>query len=184
MSIIFSEKGLADCNTPCVAQKFVNHNAVLYKIFIVGDSHYFVDRPSLKNFHECNLETIYFESSNVSKAGSQSSLSILDPEDKDMVVRQPDPEKMKLIAETLRDAFEMDLLGVDVVIENSSGKYAIIDINAYPGEFKVWMLIQGIKLPIEALIIIDYYSYSCNVLTFYVSQSAFSSCNDFERPSR
>ncbi|ERL85741.1 hypothetical protein D910_03156 [Dendroctonus ponderosae] len=27
----------------------------------------------------------------------------------------------------------MDLLGIDVVIENTSGRYAIIDVNAYPG---------------------------------------------------
>ncbi|EFA02124.1 inositol-tetrakisphosphate 1-kinase [Tribolium castaneum] len=132
MSLIFNEKGLHDCKTPCVAQSFINHNAVLYKIFIVGDKHHFVERPSLKNFHACDDETIHFDSSDVSKAGSRNSLTLLEPyEIVDKV--EPDPEVLKRIAVTLRDEFGMDLLGVDVVIENNTGRYAIIDINSYPG---------------------------------------------------
>lgn len=51
MSIIFNEDGVTDCKPPCVAQTFINHNAVLYKIFSVGDDHFVVERPSLKNFY-------------------------------------------------------------------------------------------------------------------------------------
>lgn len=50
MAIIFNEEGLADIKPPCVAQTFVNHNAVLYKIFVLGDQYFVVERPSLKNF--------------------------------------------------------------------------------------------------------------------------------------
>ncbi|XP_066602268.1 uncharacterized protein [Prorops nasuta] len=32
MMIIFSEKGVKNCQTPCVAQDFINHNAILYKL--------------------------------------------------------------------------------------------------------------------------------------------------------
>lgn len=51
MAIIFNEKGVQDCKPPAVAQTFINHNAVLYKIFCVGDKYYAVERPSLKNFY-------------------------------------------------------------------------------------------------------------------------------------
>ncbi|XP_044255155.1 inositol-tetrakisphosphate 1-kinase-like isoform X2 [Tribolium madens] len=132
MSLIFNERGLADCRTPCVAQSFINHNAVLYKIFIVGERHHFVERPSLKNFHACDEDTIYFDSSDVSKAGSRSSLTLLEPHEIFDKV-EPNPEVLKRIAVTLRGEFGMDLLGVDVVIEKDTGKYAIIDINSYPG---------------------------------------------------
>ncbi|KAG6441007.1 hypothetical protein O3G_MSEX001546 [Manduca sexta] len=37
MIIIFNEKGLNVCKPPCVVQSFVNHNAVLHKVFLVGD---------------------------------------------------------------------------------------------------------------------------------------------------
>lgn len=50
MSLIFSEGSLADIHPPCVLQSFVNHGAVLHKVFVVGDQHFCVERPSLKNF--------------------------------------------------------------------------------------------------------------------------------------
>lgn len=133
MSIVFNEEGLKDCKPPCVAQNFVNHNAVLYKIFIVGLSYYFVERPSLKNFSAGTQSTIFFESADVSKAGARSSLSVLDVEDESIPKTSPDPHIFARITGTLRKAFGMELIGVDVVIENYSGKYAIIDVNAYPG---------------------------------------------------
>ncbi|KAJ8932352.1 hypothetical protein NQ314_014719 [Rhamnusium bicolor] len=134
MSIIFNEKCLIDCRTPCVAQSFINHNAVLFKIFIVGEKHCFVERPSLKNFQACERETICFDSSDVSKADSKSRLSVLDPGDVTNEKVKPDEKILEIIADTLRKAFGMELLGVDVVIEKSTGKYAIIDVNAYPGK--------------------------------------------------
>lgn len=133
MSLIFNEKCLVDIKTPCVAQSFINHNAVLYKIFIVGDKFCYVERPSLKNFQASESQTIHFDSSDVSKADSKSRLSVLDPEDVISECIQPDDKIMEIVATTLRKAFGMDLLGVDVVIEKSTGKYAIIDVNAYPG---------------------------------------------------
>ena len=50
MMIVFNEAGLRDVKPPCVAQTFINHNAVLYKVFVIGQQHYIVERPSIKNF--------------------------------------------------------------------------------------------------------------------------------------
>lgn len=133
MSIIFDEKYLIDCKIPCVAQSFINHNAILYKIFIVGEKHCFVERPSLKNFQASQRESIHFDSSAISKADSKSRLSVLDLDDVINERWEPDPKIMEVIASTLRKSFGMDLLGVDVVIDKSNGRYAIIDVNAYPG---------------------------------------------------
>nr|CAH7760886.1 unnamed protein product [Callosobruchus chinensis] len=135
MSIVFSEKYIVDIRTPCVAQSFISHNAVLYKIYIAGEKFCYVERPSLKNFQvrASESETIHFDSSDVSKADSRSRLSVLDPEDVVPERIKPDEKVIEVIAMTLRRAFGMDLLGVDVVIEKSTGKYAIIDVNAYPG---------------------------------------------------
>lgn len=51
MSLIFNEEGLKDVVPPCVAQKFINHNAVLYKLFTIGNKYFMSERPSLKNFN-------------------------------------------------------------------------------------------------------------------------------------
>ncbi|XP_026569088.1 inositol-tetrakisphosphate 1-kinase isoform X1 [Pseudonaja textilis] len=50
MAIIFNREGLKAIQPPCVIQSFINHNAVLYKVFVVGESYTVVKRPSVKNF--------------------------------------------------------------------------------------------------------------------------------------
>lgn len=124
-----------DVRTPCVAQSFIKHNAVLYKIFIIGDRHCCVERPSLKNFEACDSETIYFDSGDVSRANSTSRLTVLDPEDVVIETATLDDRIIDIIAETLRKAFGVELLGVDVIIEKGTGRFAVIDANAYPGRY-------------------------------------------------
>lgn len=176
MAVIFNENGVKDCHLPCVAQSFINHNALLYKIYMVGDEYFVVERPSLKNFYPSgtNLtsykkyflffrpsdthqeivpwlknvsmyvcffdvsdrEAIFFHSHDVSKADSTSSLSILDPSDMTLSTPRPDPAKVQRIVYTLRKVLGMSLLGIDIIIENGSGRYGIIDINEYPGDSK------------------------------------------------
>lgn len=82
--------------------------------------------------HFSAQDTIFYDSHDVSKADSTSSLSILDPGE-NITSYPPDPEKFRDIVCVLRTELGMSLLGVDVVIENWTGRYAIIDINAYPG---------------------------------------------------
>jgi glutathione synthase/RimK-type ligase-like ATP-grasp enzyme len=68
-------------------------------------------------------------------------LSILDPEEVPCALRKPDPERFSHIARTLRRELGMALLGVDVVLEKGTDRYAIIDINAYPGNFKLCLFV-------------------------------------------
>lgn len=161
MSIIFSESGLKDADVPCLVQTFVNHNAKLYKIFIVGQQHYIVERPSIKNLHAGDCPTVFFNSNDVSKPNASSFLTqrghegeegislvedgrrrpeiILDPmwrvRDADLVfpLISPDLSKLRMLAEKVQERFGLDLLGIDVIIENRTGHYAIIDINTFPG---------------------------------------------------
>lgn len=64
MCLIFSEKGLKDINPPCVAQTFINHNAKLFKIFVIHDRYFVVDRPSLKNFKPGGKQFSFYLSNN------------------------------------------------------------------------------------------------------------------------
>lgn len=133
MAVVFNEKGVADCKPPCVAQSFINHNAVLYKIYSVGHKFSMCERPSLKNFSASDNETIFFTTSDVSKADSTSSLTVLDPEDLTVVPdSKPDSERLRHIVSSLWKELGMMLFGVDVVIEHGSGRYGIIDINIFP----------------------------------------------------
>uniref|UniRef100_A0A2D4IMJ6 Inositol-tetrakisphosphate 1-kinase n=1 Tax=Micrurus lemniscatus lemniscatus TaxID=129467 RepID=A0A2D4IMJ6_MICLE len=77
MAIIFNREGLKAIQPPCVIQSFINHNAVLYKVFVVGESYSVVKRPSVKNFSAgiSDRESIFFNSHNVSKPESSSILT-------------------------------------------------------------------------------------------------------------
>lgn len=133
MAIIFSEEDLKDVKPPCVIQSFINHNAVLYKVFVVGDSYTVVERPSLKNFPAgpADRKAIFFNSHNVSKPESSSDLT--SRENVEGVSQPPSDDVIRELSRSLRQALGVSLFGIDVIINNQTGQHAVIDINAFPG---------------------------------------------------
>ncbi|KAM6987663.1 inositol-tetrakisphosphate 1-kinase-like isoform 1-T1 [Tautogolabrus adspersus] len=133
MSLIFSAGSLADVHPPCVLQSFVNHGAVLHKVFVVGDRHYCVERPSLKNFPSgpCDRETIFFNSHQVSKPESNSDLTELD--EQMPCLPPPSSEAVAALVRELRVQLGMALFGVDVIINIHTHTLTVIDINIFPG---------------------------------------------------
>ncbi|XP_062494116.1 inositol-tetrakisphosphate 1-kinase isoform X6 [Pezoporus occidentalis] len=156
MAIIFNQEGLKAVHPPCVIQSFINHNAVLYKVFVVGESYTVVKRPSLKNFSAgiSDRESIFFNSHNVSKPESSSVLTAAEvclvprasmtvspsgfpyraPLDKiEGVFERPNDDVIREISKALRQALGVSLFGIDIIINNQTGQHAVIDINAFPG---------------------------------------------------
>uniref|UniRef100_A0A4W5RJJ5 Inositol-tetrakisphosphate 1-kinase n=1 Tax=Hucho hucho TaxID=62062 RepID=A0A4W5RJJ5_9TELE len=133
MAIIFSEEDLKDVKPPCVIQSFINHNAVLYKVFVVGESYTLVERPSLKNFPAgpADRKAIFFNSHNVSKPESSSDLTSRD--NVEGVSQPPSDDVIRELSRSLRHALGVSLFGIDVIINNLTGQHAVIDINAFPG---------------------------------------------------
>uniref|UniRef100_A0A3Q2QIY0 Inositol-tetrakisphosphate 1-kinase n=1 Tax=Fundulus heteroclitus TaxID=8078 RepID=A0A3Q2QIY0_FUNHE len=133
MAIVFSEEDLKDVKPPCVIQSFINHNAVLYKVFVVGESYSVVERPSLKNFPSGPAErkAIFFNSHNVSKPESSSDLT--SRENVEGVSHPPCDDVIRELSRSLRQALGVSLFGIDVIINNQTGQHAVIDINAFPG---------------------------------------------------
>lgn len=157
MAIIFNEERLTDVKVPCVAQSFVNHNARLFKIFVIGQKHFVIQRPSIRNFYDCNQETIFFNSNDVSKSNSSSVLNQLDESDLlSHPLIEPDCQKMELFVQGIQKKFGLELLGIDVIIENDTGRYAVIDINAFPGYDGVPEFFNALlQLILEKIVISD-----------------------------
>ncbi|XP_063364917.1 inositol-tetrakisphosphate 1-kinase-like [Cydia amplana] len=133
MILVFNERDLNVCRPPCVVQSFVNHNAVLHKVFLIGNRYHICERPSLKNFYASkDLEPIFYSTGEVCKADSQSTLSILDPHDEADLQIALNEDKIKIIIRALRKRIGLLLAGFDVVIDNVTGNHAVIDINVYP----------------------------------------------------
>ncbi|XP_032143474.1 inositol-tetrakisphosphate 1-kinase isoform X3 [Cebus imitator] len=136
MAIVFNQEGLNAIQPPCVVQNFINHNAVLYKVFVVGESYTVVQRPSLKNFSAgtSDRESIFFNSHNVSKPESSSVLTELDKIEG--VFERPSDEVIRELSRALRQALGVSLFGIDIIINNQTGQHAVIDINAFPGTWQ------------------------------------------------
>ncbi|XP_078102828.1 inositol-tetrakisphosphate 1-kinase-like isoform X2 [Sander vitreus] len=133
MSLIFSAGSLAGIHPPCVLQSFVNHGAVLHKVFVVGDRHFCVERPSIKNFPSgpCERKTIFFNSHQVSKPESSSDLTALD--EQMPCLPPPSSEALAALVRELRVQLGMALFGVDVIINIHTHTLTVIDINIFPG---------------------------------------------------
>uniref|UniRef100_A0A452HD49 inositol-1,3,4-trisphosphate 5/6-kinase n=1 Tax=Gopherus agassizii TaxID=38772 RepID=A0A452HD49_9SAUR len=134
MALIFNEEGLEEVSAPCLLQSFINHDAVLFKVFVVGSSHFVVRRPSLKNFPrgESARKSIFFNSCSVSKPESCSRLTELDE-----ATLEPTPPSDNVVCRAvrgLRSALGLSLFGVDLIVEKQTGRCAVIDVNAFPGE--------------------------------------------------
>ncbi|XP_054153055.1 inositol-tetrakisphosphate 1-kinase-like [Oppia nitens] len=136
MSIIFGKSGLKTISPHCVAQSFINHNARLFKLFLIKDKYYVIERPSLKNFKrgDTDCETVFFDSHDISKPDSCCALTELDPTDQScQPIRDPEMERLDRIVKVVSQKVGLTLLGIDVIIDNMTGRYAIIDMNAFPG---------------------------------------------------
>ena len=82
-----------------------------------------------------NYETVHFDSHDISKPYSSSSLTELDEEDaKWCSITEPDKERLDRIVKVISGELGLYLLGIDVIIENETGRYAIIDMNSFPGK--------------------------------------------------
>lgn len=133
MAIIFSEEDLKDIKPPCVIQSFINHNAVLYKVFVLGEAYNVVQRPSIRNFPSgpTDRRAISFNSHNVSKPESSSDLTCRD--NMEGQYGEPNNDVIQNISRRLRQALGISLFGIDIIINNQTGQHAVIDINAFPG---------------------------------------------------
>ncbi|XP_067239979.1 inositol-tetrakisphosphate 1-kinase isoform X1 [Chanodichthys erythropterus] len=133
MAIIFSEEDLKDIKPPCVLQSFINHNAVLYKVFVVGEAYSVVQRPSIRNFPSgpTDRRAISFNSHHVSKPESSSHLTFRD--NMEGQYWAPNNDVIQKISRRLRQALGISLFGIDIIINNQTGQHAVIDINAFPG---------------------------------------------------
>jgi len=139
MCLIFNEEGLKDVDPPSVAQTFIDHNVLLYKIYVTGNKYDLVERPSLKNFSQIHAEnsdngemkTIFFNSHDISSVDStrnkltQSGDLQVPPEVNHATIRS--------IVETLGSSIEMTMYGCDVIVCPRTRKHYVIDVNVFPG---------------------------------------------------
>ena len=140
MCLIFSPEYLKDLKAPCLIQEFCNHGGVVYKVYVVGESFNICEKPSIKNVDYQRKDTLYFNSRNVSKLG-KSFLPELHRDDPNThrwmsCDDNPDLLNRKVIGELcslIRKLTNLNLFGMDILIEKETGNYALVDVNQFPG---------------------------------------------------
>ena len=144
MSVLFSEECLSDdsLEKPYLLQEFSNHGGLLYKVFVVGKKFNICERPSIKNLYPNTTQpakTIHFDSFRVSKTGQAyiEDLHASDPNKRkwrncDQLADMLDREVVEEIISRIQSKTGLLLFGFDVLVEEGTGDYALIDINRFP----------------------------------------------------
>ena len=140
ITLIFSDEFLADLPIPCIIQEFCNHGGILYKVFMMGDSYRTCERPSIKNFSCHTQPSIFFDTRNISKTNKpyQPELHGFDPLTAKWRSSDDDPNMLnnnvvQKIVKEITKTWGVSLSGLDIIIEEGTGNYGIIDLNYFPG---------------------------------------------------
>ncbi|CAN4128136.1 unnamed protein product [Withania somnifera] len=141
MLLVFNKDGLRKLTPPIVLQEFVNHGAVIFKVYVIGDYVKCVKRKSLPDVKEDNLGRLesYLPFSQVSNLNNcekddDKYYKLMNLENAEL----PPLSFLSEIAMGLRLATKLHLFNFDVIRDNRVGnRYLIIDINYFPGYAKM-----------------------------------------------
>jgi len=127
MGIIFKESDLHGFATPFIVQEFINHNATIFKVFVIGEFVSTVRRKSLRNVKPSEEEALYFDS----QEPFPPHLTIEEAELHKLP--QPPMDTLKAIAQKIRSSLGLSLVGFDIIHNIDTNCYACVDINYFPG---------------------------------------------------
>lgn len=131
MALIYNIQGLKEVrdilNSDILVQKFINHNAVLHKIYCIGDKVYMFLRPSLPNESELNSQDKdYIFYGRISKYEDPSCSCDV----------YPSQNFVEGLCNYIRQIYQLGLFGIDLITEldQKDGiiRHFIIDINYFP----------------------------------------------------
>jgi len=128
MSVVFDREALKTLQFPCILQEYINHGAVVYKIFVLGDVVHCVARPSLRSLHATSgkIDFCLYEAIKVLPQELDPALEVGIPPP------PPSIEFLKQMAKAISNSLNMSLFGYDVIVSSLTGKPGVIDINYFP----------------------------------------------------
>eukprot|EP00794_Sanderia_malayensis_P018284 gene18287-20107_t len=136
MKIIFSEENIKDLEPPCVVQEFMNHGGKMFKVYVIGNKYYACEKPSVRNLKAGNKDTVFFDSTNITKGEYFPKLHDQDPnymnfgtsDEKELL----DKHVISTLIRKLRTILDFNIIGIDIIIDERNGNYGIVDLNYSP----------------------------------------------------
>ena len=140
MLIALKESSLTKLPPKSIVQEFVNHDATLYKVYVLGDFVNVYKRHSLPNLpsdtSEATVDLVEFDSQRPYPKLKDFGMDIEDTGDSDSSHVRGAPlvtrEEVKPIVEVLKKAFGLELFGFDILMGSNSGECFVVDVNYFP----------------------------------------------------
>jgi inositol-1,3,4-trisphosphate 5/6-kinase/inositol-tetrakisphosphate 1-kinase len=142
MLVALQESAFVELPPKSIVQEFVNHDATLYKVYVLGDFVSVYERHSLPNLPDdlstASTDLVKFDSQRpypklqdfgLDKEDSNKATSDAD----DAVVRTPVAvDEVKPIVGALKDAFGLELFGFDILRRSQDTEWLVVDVNYFP----------------------------------------------------
>ena len=123
-----SPESLVNVPVPCLLQEYINHGAVVYKVYALGNHLAVTTRTSTRDINPDENITLNFHSQKPNVENGLWDHSI----DLNKSAKTIPYDKFALLSEALRRDLKLHLVGFDILIDHS-GKYWIVDVNYFPG---------------------------------------------------
>ncbi|CAH6419041.1 Inositol-tetrakisphosphate 1-kinase 1 [uncultured virus] len=127
MALVYNIKGFNEAHeklgSNILAQKFINHDGVLYKIYCIGESVNISLRPSLQNtFYDYSGSDCIF----------YGRVSKYEDPTLNLITKLPSLEFIRKLCGHIGNIFGINIFGIDLIKETNSNCYFVIDINHFP----------------------------------------------------
>ncbi|KAI8344830.1 inositol 1, 3, 4-trisphosphate 5/6-kinase-domain-containing protein [Chlamydoabsidia padenii] len=138
MTLIPSRQHLTNMNNyddseALVVQKFIQHDGVIIKVYVIDRQIYVSTRPSFMNLTK-ETDMVYFDSQKLPKQFGATIETDLRHYISDTMVKQDilNHEKLRQIGASLQGQLGLTFFGFDVLLETGTNDYYIVDVNYFP----------------------------------------------------
>ncbi|XP_020204272.1 inositol-tetrakisphosphate 1-kinase 1 [Cajanus cajan] len=119
MALVFIHNGLNSLKSPMVVQQFVNHDGVIFKVYVVGECVRCVKRKSLPNVEEKKLVRVSEDLLSFSQVSNLTTDERIDDRYYKMMqlddIEMPPLSFVTQIARGLRHMMRLNLFNFDVI---------------------------------------------------------------------
>jgi hypothetical protein len=141
MALVLKKEGVEDCELdyPLVAQEYINHSGVLFKVYVAGTHVLVEQKQSMPDIPHTNTDDddipscIEFDSLH----GLPKRLPWISAESSSGHVRRPsftilNDRFFQQLGEVVRQHVKFSVFGFDVVFDEQAGEAIIVDLNYFP----------------------------------------------------
>jgi len=126
MGIVFKEQDLHNFSFPLLVQQYVNHDSMIYKVFVIGDYLHVVHRKSMRNMDKNETQCITFDSQ------KPFPETLLDPLFDGKPLNEPKKEILTIVSKDIQKNLGLSIFGFDVIVDSTTKKMAVVDVNYFP----------------------------------------------------